>query len=85
MVAISFTIPNELRGVVMGFYVVTVSLGGAFAAPLVAMASAAFGGDAMLGHGMAAVGAPFALMASACFWWASRGRKLSAQPVPAAA
>jgi MFS family permease len=84
MIVINFQIPNELRGVVMGLYVVTVSLGGALAAPLVATVSARFGGDAMLGYGMAAVGGPFALLAAACFWWASLNREPLAATVPAA-
>lgn len=82
MIAINFRIPNELRGAVMGLYIVTVSLGGAAAAPFVAIASGRLGGDAMLGHGMAMVGAPAAIMAALCFWWASRG---SAPSVLAAA
>jgi len=73
MIAITFRIPNELRGAVMGLYIVTVSLGGAIAAPLVALAGTALGGDAMLGRAMALVGAPSALLAALCFWWASRG------------
>lgn len=81
MIAINFRIPNELRGAVMGLYIVTVSLGGAVASPLVAMASGGLGGDAMLGHGMAIVGAPAALMAAACFWWASRGAATPAHAV----
>ena len=85
MIAINFRIPNELRGAVMGLYIVTVSLGGAAAAPLVATASAAFGGDAMLGHGMAAVGAPFALLAALSFWWASRSGNTSPATAPGTA
>ncbi|HEY0596182.1 MFS transporter [Sphingopyxis sp.] len=85
MIAINFRIPNELRGAVMGLYIVTVSLGGAAAAPLVAMASAAFGGDAMLGQGMAAVGAPFALLAALAFWWASRSGNTSPATAPGTA
>lgn len=73
MIAISLRIPNELRGAVMGLYIVTVSVSGAVAAPLVALASSALGGDARLGEAMAMVGAPSALLAAIAFWWMSRG------------
>ena len=72
MIAISLRIPNELRGAVMGLYIVTVSVSGAIAAPLVALASSALGGDARLGEAMAMVGAPSALLAAMSFWWMSR-------------
>jgi MFS family permease len=72
VIAINFRIPNELRGLVMGLYVVTVALAGAVSGPLVAVASGLLGGDAMLGHGMALVGAPFAILAALCFWGTSR-------------
>lgn len=81
MIAINFRIPNELRGAVMGCYIVTVSLGGAFAAPLVALVSSALGGDAMLGQGIALVGAPFACCAALCFWWATRQSANSDAPL----
>lgn len=71
IIAISLNIPNELRGAALGLYIVTVSLGAAAAAPLVALASQALGGDAMLGRGMASIGAPSALLAAASFWWMS--------------
>jgi MFS family permease len=76
MIAISLRIPNELRGAVMGLYIVTVSISGAVAAPLVALASSALGGDARLGEAMAMVGAPSALLAAIAFWWMSRGRTI---------
>jgi len=72
VIAINFRIPNELRGAVMGLYVVTVAVAGAAAAPLVAVAGKMLGGDAMLGEGMAVIGAPFALLAALCFWRTSR-------------
>jgi MFS family permease len=72
VIAINFRIPNELRGLVMGLYVVTVALAGAASGPLVAVASRMLGGDTMLGHGMALVGAPFAISAALCFWATSR-------------
>ncbi|WP_454887461.1 MFS transporter [Sphingomonas oryzagri] len=72
VIAINFRIPNELRGMVMGLYVVTVALAGAAASPLVALAGKALGGDAMVGKAMGVIGAPFALGAALCFWWSSR-------------
>ncbi|MEJ5979623.1 MFS transporter [Novosphingobium sp. PS1R-30] len=72
MIAIALRIPNQLRGAAMGFYIVTVSLAGVVAAPLVAWVGAALGGEDMLGRGMAAVGAPSACLAALSFWWASR-------------
>ncbi len=72
VIAINFRIPNELRGLTMGLYVVLISLCGGLTAPLVGWASAALGGERMLGWAMAAVGCPFGLAAAACFWIASR-------------
>ena len=79
VIAITFRIPNELRGLAMGLYVVTVALAGAVSGPLVAVASGLLGGEAMLGWGMALVGAPFALLAAAAFASISRP-----SPAPAA-
>lgn len=72
VIAINFRIPNELRGLVMGLYVVTVSLGGALSGPLVALVSEWLGGEARLGESMALVGAPLAMLASLCLWWTTR-------------
>ena len=77
VIAINFRIPNELRGLVMGLYVVTVSLGGAVSGPLVALVSEGLGGEARLGESMALVGAPLALLAAACLWWTSRGTPIA--------
>lgn len=81
VIAINFRIPNELRGMVMGLYVVTVALAGAAAAPLVALTGKALGGDAMVGEAMAAIGAPSALGAALCFWWSSRADGQGVVPV----
>jgi MFS family permease len=72
IIAIGLNIPNELRGAALGLYIVTVSVAAAAAAPLVALASQALGGEAMLGRGMALIGAPSALLAATSFWWMSR-------------
>ncbi|MGD9811621.1 MAG: MFS transporter [Sphingobium sp.] len=74
VIAISFRIPNELRGFAMGIYVVLFALVGGFAAPLVGAVSTALGGDMMLGRAIALVGLPFSLGAATCFWIASRPR-----------
>jgi MFS family permease len=79
VIAINFRIPNELRGLVMGLYVVTVSVGGAVSGPLVALASGWLGGEAHLGESMALVGAPFALLAAACLGWTAR-RSANVEP-----
>lgn len=79
VIAINFRIPNELRGLVMGLYVVTVSVGGAVSGPLVALASGWLGGEAHLGESMALVGAPFALLAAGCLGWTAR-RSANVEP-----
>lgn len=76
VIAIGLRIPNELRGLTMGLYVVLISVTGAIGSPLVGFVSSALGGEMMLGHAMAAVGAPFALLAGLSFWiatWAGPG------------
>jgi MFS family permease len=72
VIALNFRIPNELRGLSMGLYVVLFAIAGAVSAPLVAAVSQSIGGDAMIGRAMAIVGIPLGLMAAACFWGASR-------------
>jgi MFS family permease len=72
VISINFRIPNELRGLTMGVYVVLVSLASGLGAPLVGWTSAALGGERMLGWAMAVVGFPFGLAAAVCFWIASR-------------
>ncbi len=85
VIAINFRIPNELRGLVMGLYVVTVSLAGAISGPLVALVSGWLGGEARLGESMALVGAPFAFVASICLWWTARGAVGGKETSPALA
>jgi len=72
VISISFRIPNELRGLTMGLYLVLISITGAIGSPLVGFVSNLLGGEMMLGHAMAAVGAPFALLAGLSFWIATR-------------
>lgn len=78
VIAVNYRIPNELRGLTMGLYIVLLALVGGIMAPLVAMASELLGGEMMLGRAMALVGVPFSILATLCFWKA-------AQPVGEAA
>jgi MFS family permease len=71
VIVINFRIPNELRGLCMGLYIVLISLSGMIGAPLIGYASQRLGGDAMLGEAIALVGAPFALLAALSFWAAT--------------
>lgn len=80
VIAISLRLPNELRGLTMGLYVVLISLTGAFGPPLVGLVSGALGGEMMLGQAMAAVGAPFAVLAGLSFWVATRPSSSASQP-----
>jgi MFS family permease len=74
VIAINFRLPNEVRGRAMGLYVVLVAVAGMIGAPLAGYVGQRLGGNAMLGWGMAAVGAPFSLLAALSFWIASRSR-----------
>lgn len=71
VISINLRMPNELRGAVMGLYVITVSLAGALASPLVAVTGGWLGGDHMLGRGMALVGGTCSLLAAFSFWRAA--------------
>ncbi|VWC51144.1 major facilitator transporter [Burkholderia lata] len=71
VIVINFRIPNELRGLCMGLYVVLISLSGMIGAPLIGYANQRLGGDATLGEAMALVGGPFALLAALSFWVAT--------------
>ena len=75
VIVINFRIPNELRGLCIGLYVVLYASAGMLGAPLTGYASAALGGDAMLGEAMALVATPFSLVAALSFWAASRERR----------
>jgi len=72
VIVINFQIPNELRGLCMGVYIVLLSLAGMFGAPLIGYTSQVLGGNMMLGEAMALVSAPSALLAAFCFWMAKR-------------
>lgn len=82
VIVINLRIPNELRGLCMGMYVVLISVSGMIGAPLIGYASQRLGGDAMLGGAIALVGAPFALIAAVSFWVAGTSRS-DRQPVQA--
>lgn len=72
VIVINLRMPNELRGLTMGLYVVLLSLAGMAGAPMVGYVSEAFGGESMLGWALAVVGAPCALVAALAFWSAAR-------------
>lgn len=72
VIAINFRVPNELRGVTMGLYVVVSAIGAGVSTPAIARLSGMLGGEAMIGRAMAEIGMPLALMAATCFAIASR-------------
>jgi MFS family permease len=72
VIVINFRIPNELRGLCMGLYVVLISLSGMIGAPLIGYTNQQIGGDTNLGYAMALVGAPLALLAAISFWAATK-------------
>ncbi|MDZ3833607.1 MAG: MFS transporter [Sphingopyxis sp.] len=84
VIAVNYRIPNELRGLTMGLYIVLLAIVGGVMAPLVAVASDYLGGEMMLGRAMALVGVPFSLLATLCFWKAARAPG-GAAPDPAPA
>lgn len=71
VIAINFRIPNELRGAAIGIYVLVISITAALGAPLIGATSDLMGGSMMLGHAMAAVAGPSALLAALSFWAAT--------------
>lgn len=79
VLVINFKIPNDLRGLCMGTYVVLVAVAGMFGAPLVGYVSQILGGDVMIGHALAAVSAPFGALAALSFWIAGRDQSAVAQ------
>lgn len=81
VISISFRIPNELRGLCVGLYVVLVALAGMVGAPMVGALSTAMGGDMMLGWAIAAVGAPASLLAAFSLWFASRAPAKTSTPM----
>lgn len=80
VVVISLRIPNDLRGLCMGIYIVLLSATSMIGAPLTGYVSQLIGGDALLGEAMALVGAPFSLLAALSFW-ATTWRRSAAQSI----
>lgn len=72
IMAINFQIPNELRGLCMGSYVVVIAVAGMIGAPLVGYVGWLLGGDMKIGYAMTLVSAPLAAAAALSFWIASR-------------
>lgn len=72
VIVINFRVPNELRGLTMGLYIVLLSVAGMVGAPLVGYVSQVLGDEKMLGRAMALVGAPCALLATLAFLLATR-------------
>lgn len=77
IVSMNFRLPNELRGLAMGMQVLVTSAVGAAISPAVALVSAGIGGDMMIGHAMAIVGVPIALLAALFLWLTSRAGTIS--------
>lgn len=73
VLAINFVIPNNLRGLSMGSYVVLVAIAGGVSAPLVGWTSQLLGGEHMLGVAMALSGVGFSALTALCFAVAARG------------
>lgn len=67
VVAINLRMPNELRGLTIGLYVILFAGASAIGAPLVGLVSDLMGGPLMLGRAMGAVCAPFFLLATFSF------------------
>nr|WP_316638947.1 MFS transporter [uncultured Roseateles sp.] len=74
IMAISFEIPNELRGLCMGAYLVLISVAAMVGTPLVGYVGGLLGGEQMIGDAMALTAAPFLALAAVSFWIASRYR-----------
>lgn len=74
VMAISFEIPNELRGLCMGTYLVLISAAAMVGTPLVGYVGGLLGGEQMIGDAMALTAAPFLALAAVSFWIASRHR-----------
>lgn len=72
VIAINMLIPNELRGLCMGLYVILCAIAAMVGAPLVGLVSGLLGGEMMLGQAIAIVCAPLAATAALSFWQASR-------------
>ena len=69
---INILIPNELRGLCMGSYVVLIGLAGMVGSPLVGYVGQVLGGPQMIGRAIPAVCVPFALLAAFSFWLSAR-------------
>ena len=80
IVALTLNIPNEIRGICIGAYVLVVALFGTATAPMaIAFVSRALGGEAMLGQAIALVSAPSAV-ASAIFFGVAMRSEASRRP-----
>ncbi len=72
VLAINFIMPNNLRGLCIGTYIVLLAIAGTIGAPLVAYVGRLLGGDMMIGYAIAVVCAPLAAVSAVSFWVASR-------------
>jgi len=71
----SLNIPNEIRGLCIGAYVLVVALFGTDTVPMaVALVSRALGGETMLDQAIALVSAPSATASAICFGVTMRSR-----------
>lgn len=77
IMAISFQIPNELRGLCMGTYLVLISIAGMVSPPLVGHVGSLLGGEQRIGDAMALTAAPFLALAVLSFWFAGSHRTAS--------
>jgi MFS family permease len=68
MIAFTLNLPNEIRGLGIGTYVMAAALFGMGVAPaVIALVSQALGGEPMLGDAIALVAAPSMLASACCF------------------
>ncbi len=75
VIAITLNIPNEIRGLAIGAYVLCTALFGAATAPAaIALLSQALGGEGMLGQAIVMVSAPAGIASAACFLLAMRAK-----------
>ena len=79
IIAINFQIPNELRGLCMGAYVILIAIAGMTCAPVVGYVGRRLGGDHMIGQGIALVSVPLQIAATLSFWIASRSNSTNTE------
>lgn len=75
VLAVNFVVPNNLRGLSMGIYVVLVALASGVSAPIVGWLGEQLGGELMIGWAMAIAGVAFSLLTALCYAVAAKNAK----------